>query len=253
MARDAEFFPQHGELAALMRSKDWTGTPLGSPSTWPTSLRTVLRLMLTSRYAMWMGWGPDLTFFYNDAYGAQTLGAKHPWALGQPAREVWKEIWDTIGPRIEHVIRTGEATWDEGLLLFLERNGYPEETYHTFSYSPAPGDAPGAIAGMFCVVVEETERVIGQRRIALLGDFAALLSQSKATENAFAALEALSDGRSPRHSVFADLPRRGRRKERSTRIANGLHGSPHRRAGAYRRGRPMVDRIGGVERRPARR
>jgi len=189
MARDADFFPEHGELAALMRSKDWTGTPLGSASTWPTSLRTVLRLMLTSRYAMWMGWGPDLTFFYNDAYGAQTLGAKHPWALGRPAREVWKEIWDLIGPRIEHVIRTGEATWDEGLLLFLERSGYPEETYHTFSYSPAPGDAPGAVAGMFCVVVEETERVIGQRRIALLGDFAALLSQSKATENVFAALE----------------------------------------------------------------
>ena len=75
-----------------------------------------------------------------------TLGKKHPWALGRPAREVWREIWDDIGPRIERVLRTGEATWDEGLLLFLERSGYREETYHTFSYSPLSGD-DGGIAG----------------------------------------------------------------------------------------------------------
>ena len=116
--------------------------------------------MLTSCYAMWMGWGPELIFFYNDAYAQQTLGEKHPWALGQPARQVWAEIWGVLEPRIRHVLETGEATWDEGLLLFLERNGYPEETYHTFSYSPAPGDAAGEIAGLFCVVIEETERVI---------------------------------------------------------------------------------------------
>src|SRR5580693_1871093 len=120
-----------GEL--IFRKSDWETSPLGHPSRWPQSLRTVVRIMLTSRYAMWMGWGPDLTFFYNDAY-APTLGAKHPWALGQPARQVWAEIWEAIGPRIDTVLQRGEATWDEGLLLFLERNGYPEETYHTFSY-----------------------------------------------------------------------------------------------------------------------
>lgn len=147
-------------------------------SAWPASLRTVLRIMLTSRYAMWLGWGKELSFFYNDEYAAQTLGAKHPWALGRKASEVWSEIWDAIGPRIDHVLRTGEATWDEGLLLFLERNGYPEETYHTFSYSPAPND-DGSTGGLFCVVIEQTRQVIGERRIRLLRELGEQLSRSK--------------------------------------------------------------------------
>ncbi|HKO49240.1 MAG TPA: ATP-binding protein [Polyangiaceae bacterium] len=189
MTPDADFFPGHGELPTLIRARDWASTGLGPPETWSPSLRTVLRLMLSSRYAMWMGWGPELTFFYNDAYAAQTLGAKHPWALGQPASAVWAEIWHLIGPRIAHVMQTGESTWDEGLQLFLERNGYPEETYHTFSYSPAPGDSSGEIGGLFCVVIEETERVIADRRLALLRDFAAALAQSKSSDSVFFAVE----------------------------------------------------------------
>ncbi|MGY5627566.1 SpoIIE family protein phosphatase [Streptomyces sp. UC1A3] len=118
---------------------------------------------------MWMAWGPDLTFFCNAAYRRDTLGAKYPWALGRPAREVWAEIWDDIGPRIDTVMSTGKATWDEGLLLFLERSGYTEESYHTFSYSPLRDDR-GAVVGMLCVVSEDTERVIGERRMATLRD-----------------------------------------------------------------------------------
>ena len=83
------FLTAGGELAALIDGKDWAATPLGPQDTWPQSLRTVLRILVTSRYAMWLGWGPELTFFYNDAYAAMTLGAKHPWALGQPTSEVW--------------------------------------------------------------------------------------------------------------------------------------------------------------------
>ena len=169
------FHEAGGELAALIATRDWSDTPLGAAESWPQSLRTVLGILLTSRYAMWMGWGPDLTFFYNDAYAAMTLGAKHPWALGRPASEVWAEIWPDISPRIETVLRTGHATWDEGLLLFLERSGFREETYHTFSYSPLPDDA-GAIGGMLCVVTEETERVIGERRLATLRELAAALA-----------------------------------------------------------------------------
>ena len=180
-------FAGAGEMAALMRAKDWSTTPLGPPADWDRSLRTVVRIMLTSRYAMWMGWGPDLTFFYNDAY-APTLGVKHPWALGQPARQVWAEIWEAIGPRIDTVLQRGEATWDEGLLLFLERNGYPEETYHTFSYSPLPSDADG-VGGMLCVVTEETDRILGERRLALLRDLASRLAATNATEEVFAAVE----------------------------------------------------------------
>jgi signal transduction histidine kinase len=165
-----DFLAGGGEMGARMRAKRWEDTPLGPPEAWPQSLRTVVRILLTSRYAMWMGWGEDLTFFYNDAYGP-TLGVKQAWALGSSAREVWKEIWSDIGPRIEHVLARGEATWDEGLLLFLERSGYPEETYHTFSYSPLADDG-GKVIGMLCVVTEETERIIGDRRLSSLRELA---------------------------------------------------------------------------------
>src|SRR6188768_424477 len=189
MVSDVDVFPGHGDLPTLIRARDWATTSLGAVDTWSASLRTVLRLMLSSRYAMWMGWGAQLTFFYNDAYAAQTLGAKHPWALGQPASAVWAEIWDLLDPRIAHVMQTGEATWDEGLQLFLERSGYPEETYHTFSYSPAPGDSSGEIGGLFCVVIEETERVIASRRLSLLRDLATSLAQSTSADGVFHALE----------------------------------------------------------------
>jgi PAS domain S-box-containing protein len=183
-----DLFPAHGDVAALIRSKDWSKTNLGLPETWPASLRTILRLMLTSRYAMWMGWGHELIFFHNDAYAAMSLGEKRTWALGTPATIVWAEIWDTIGPRIDNVLRTGEASWDEGLLLFLERSGYREETYHTFSYSPAPGD-DGSASGLFCVVIEETERVIDGRRMALLRELGSLLGQTMTTSEVFATVE----------------------------------------------------------------
>ncbi len=124
---------------------------------------------------MWMAWGPELTFVCNDAYRRDTLASKYPWALGRPAREVWAEIWDDIGPRIEHVLRTGEATWDEDLLLLLERSGYREETYHTFSYSPIADD-DGTTAGMLCVVSEETGRVTGERRMTTLRELGGALA-----------------------------------------------------------------------------
>jgi CheY-like chemotaxis protein len=182
---DSTLFQTGGKMATRMAAKVWAETPLGSPSSWPQSLRAIVRVMLTSRYAMWMAWGPDLTFFCNDAY-LPTLGVKESWALGTTARKVWEEIWPDIGPRIDHVLATGEATWDQALLLFLERSGFPEETYHTFSYSPL-WDDDGQISGMLCVVTEETERVIGERRLATLRDFAAELSRSSSEEEVFTA------------------------------------------------------------------
>ncbi len=165
------------EMDVRVRAFDWSQTPLGYPGEWPQSLKTIVQILLTSRFAMWMGWGPDLTFLYNDTYGKMTLGDKHPWALGKPAREVWSEIWGEIGPRIDRVLADGKATWDEALLLFLERSGYPEETYHTFSYSPLADDS-GQRAGMLCVVTEETERVIGERRLRSLRELAAELTSA---------------------------------------------------------------------------
>ncbi|HVW33838.1 MAG TPA: SpoIIE family protein phosphatase, partial [Acidimicrobiia bacterium] len=162
-------------VAEAMAECDWTATAVGPPDSWPAALKTQVRILLGSRFSMWMGWGPELTFFYNDAYARDTLRVKHPWALGRPAREVWAEIWPDIGPRITQVVTTGEATWDEDLRLFLERSGYPEETYHTFSYSPMADDG-GDVLGLLCVVSEGTDRVIGERRTTMLRDLAAGLA-----------------------------------------------------------------------------
>ncbi|WP_245777825.1 SpoIIE family protein phosphatase [Lentzea xinjiangensis] len=165
----AEVFAQDLAVGRDLAAVDWAATPLGPASGWPQSLQTAVSILLSSRFSMWLAWGPELTFFCNDAYRRNTLGRKYPWALGRPAAQVWAEIWEDIGPRVDSVLTTGEATWDEALLLFLERSGYREESYHTFSYSPLRDDS-GAVAGMLCVVSEETERVIGERRMATLRD-----------------------------------------------------------------------------------
>ena len=174
-----------GEMRERIRAFNWSRHPLGPPELWPQSLRTVIRIMLDSRYAMWMGWGPELAFFYNDAYARDTLGKKHPWALGRSAREVWAEIWTDIGPRIESVLSTGNATWDEGLRLFLERSGYLEETFHTFSYSPLYDDQ-NRMGGMLCVVTEETKRIISERRVALLRELGANTTAARTVDEACA-------------------------------------------------------------------
>lgn len=164
-----DVFAADDEVGRDLAAVDWRKTPLGPPEEWPQSLQTAVSILLSSRFSMWMAWGPELTFFCNAAYRRDTLGRKYPWALGRPASEVWAEIWGDIGPRIDTVLATGKATWDEALLLFLERAGYPEESYHTFSYSPLRDDG-GTVVGMLCVVSEETERVIGERRMATLRD-----------------------------------------------------------------------------------
>ena len=176
------------EMPRLVEGFDWASTPLGPAARWPDSLKTVVRILLTSRFPMWMAWGPDLAFIYNDAYRRTTLGKKHPWALGKPAEQVWHEIWNDIGPRIQQVMETGEASWDETLLLILERSGYPEETYHTFSYSPL-SDSGGRIVGMLCVVMEDTVRVIGERQLASLSALAATLAGTISMQDVFAGIE----------------------------------------------------------------
>ena len=136
---------------------------------------------------MWMAWGPQLTFFANEAYCRATLAKKYPWALGKPAQEVWSEIWAEIGPRIDGVLSTGIASWDESLPLILERSGFPEETYHTFSYSPLADEA-GDIVGMLCVVSEETSRVINERRMRILRDLGSALAETRTEEDVYATL-----------------------------------------------------------------
>ncbi|MGE0877468.1 MAG: SpoIIE family protein phosphatase [Acidimicrobiia bacterium] len=175
-------------VAETMDHVNWAATPLGDRSQWPPALHTMVRVLIGSRFSMWMAWGDELTFFCNDAYARDTLGVKYPWALGQPASQVWAEIWDDIEPRIRQVLETGDATWDEDLLLFLERSGYREETYHTFSYSPLFDQ--DRVVGMLCVVSEETERVIGERRMATLRDLGGAFASSMTTADVGRALRA---------------------------------------------------------------
>ena len=147
-------------MGALMRVHDWSSSPLGPPQGWPQPLKTVVGLALHSQFPMFVAWGPELGFLYNDAY-AQILGAKHPNALGDRFRAIWAEIWSDISPLIEAAM-AGGSVYREDLPLLMNRKGYEEQTWFTFSYSPLR-DEDGAIAGMFCAVSETTGRVLAER------------------------------------------------------------------------------------------
>ena len=151
-----------GHVGELMRAHDWSRSPLGHPDTWPSSLRTVVDLLLQSQFPMFVAWGRDLGFLYNDPYAA-ILGAKHPAALGHRFFDIWSEIWPDISPLIDAAMR-GEATYREDLPLVMNRKGYDEQTWFTFSYSPV-GDESGQVAGMFCAVFETTGKVLAERAL----------------------------------------------------------------------------------------
>jgi len=171
------FLAGAGEMAALIRQFDWNTTPLGPPEQWPQSLKTAIRIMLTSRQPIWIGWGADLLFFYNDPYKA-IIGGKHPVALGRPTAEVWREVWPDIGPLLATAMTGVEGTFVEQKLLIMERNGYPEETYYTFSYSPVPDDH-GGTGGIICANSDDTERVVAERQLNLLRELAASATNAR--------------------------------------------------------------------------
>jgi signal transduction histidine kinase len=138
---------------------------------WPQSLKTAVQIVLGSRYPMFVWWGRTYTNLYNDAY-APMLGGRHPHALGQSAPQVWADVWEVVGPQAADVLYAGRSSWNEERLLIMERYGYPEETYFTFSYSPVADDT-GGVGGVFCAVTEDTTRVLGQRRLRTLRELAA--------------------------------------------------------------------------------
>jgi hypothetical protein len=141
------FLAGGGEMGALMRTHDWEATPVGAPETWPQSLRTTVRLLLNTQHPMFIWWGPELVQFYYDAY-RQTMGPeRHPSALGQRGRECWGEIWDIIGPQIEHVMTGRGATWHEDHLVPVTRHGKKEDVWWTYSFSPIDDESnPGCLA-----------------------------------------------------------------------------------------------------------
>src|SRR6185295_18714222 len=165
------FLAGGGDMGARMRAMDWSTTPLGAPETWPQSLRSTLSMLLPSKAQIVLFWGPEFIVFYNDAY-RPVFGAKHPSALGMPGREAWSEIWESqLHDLLAGVVGTGEAFWARDLLFEIERYGFLEETYFDVSYDPVRVES-GVVGGVFCIVTETTERVIGERRMALLRDLA---------------------------------------------------------------------------------
>jgi PAS domain S-box-containing protein len=160
------FISGEGEMSERIRNFNWGNTSLGTPDQWPGSLRTAISLCLSSRFPMVVWWGKDLVKIYNDAYSV-ILSAKHPHALGTKGKEVWPEIWHIIGPMLESVLQTGKATWSDNQLLLLHRNGFTEECYFTFSYSPVYGE-DGKVQGVFCAVTETTDTVIVERQLQTL-------------------------------------------------------------------------------------
>jgi PAS domain S-box-containing protein len=151
-----------GTMGALMRGFDWVASPLGPVEHWPPCLRSAVNLCLHSQFPMVIFWGPELRVLYNDAYRV-ILVDKHPTALGQPAQQIFPEVWDTIRPLLHGVVHSGQATAAHDLLLPLVSEGVPHERYFSFSYSPIV-DEQGAVRGVFCPVTETTERVLGERR-----------------------------------------------------------------------------------------
>jgi len=178
----AAWFLGGGQMGERVRSFDWAHSRLGPVEHWPTSLRTAIRIILNSSYPMFVWWGKELINFYNDGY-LPMLGKRHPDALGRPASEVWADVWPVVGPQTEMVLNEGRSTWNEERLLVMERNGFKEEAYFTFSYSPAPDDL-GGVGGVFCAVTEDTQRVLGHRRLRVLRALAEQANQARTAEDA---------------------------------------------------------------------
>jgi len=180
----AGFLAGGGETGALMRSLNWSSTPFGAPDDWPQSLQSAVSICLGTKYPIAIYWGPELALIYNDAW-SDIPGEKHPWALGRPGREVWPEIWDTIGPLFESVQATGEGVWQEDQLLPMHRHGYTEECYFNFTFSPIRGEN-GGVEGIFNAVVETTFRVIGERRERTLRELAERVASARSEKEVFA-------------------------------------------------------------------
>jgi PAS domain S-box-containing protein len=180
MGSQQQFLSGGGELGARIRARDWHGTSLGDPATWPQSLRSAIGICLNTQFPIAVYWGTDLALLYNDAWSA-IPGEKHPWALGRPGREVWPDIWEEIGPLFERVQTSGEGVWQQDQLLPMHRHGYTEECYFNFTFSPIRGE-DGRVEGIFNAVVETTFRVIEERRSRHLQDLAARTMTARTIE-----------------------------------------------------------------------
>ena len=215
------FLQGTGTLGQLILDHDWSASPLGPIDNWPQSLKTSISLMINSRQPMWLGWGEEATFFYNDAYIAVLSESKHPWALGRPVTEVWAEIWDICGPLADKVFQHAEATLVDDIRLFMNRDSGLEENYFSFSYSPIR-DESGKVGGLFCTNAEMTSKHLNARRLRTLSELAQRALVEKTASGAAATAAAIL-AQNPDDIPFAllyltDCDRRQVRLEQSVHI-----------------------------------
>jgi signal transduction histidine kinase/DNA-binding NarL/FixJ family response regulator len=173
-----------GEMGERISAFDWSNTPIGAVESWSPALRMMVRMLLANRFPLLLWWGPQYVSIYNDAY-RPILGTKHPWALGQPLSECWKEIWHILQPLVDTPFKGGPATWNDDIQLEINRYGFTEETHFTVAYSPVPDETmPSGIGGVLATVHEITEKVIGERRVILLRDLGSRSAHAKTAEEA---------------------------------------------------------------------
>ncbi len=157
---ESTLFRDGGEMGALMRSYDWSKSPLGPVTDWPDALKFMIRVLLDCQIPMYIAWGPDLIQFYNDAYSS-VLGIKHPEALGNRTQKTWHEIWPTIEPMFANVMH-GIPCGFQHMHFIMLRSGHPEDCYFNLSYSPI-SNLDGTIGGVLATGVETTEIVIREQ------------------------------------------------------------------------------------------
>lgn len=158
----AGFLSGGGRMAEAILAFDWGGTSIGPIDAWPQSLKSIVQMAVLTRQAICLFWGKDLNMIYNDAY-APILGSKEVGALGKPAQEVWSDVWSEIAPIITEAL-SGRGTWGENMPLIMTRNGYDEQTYWSFSYSPLYSD-DGTIGGMINITTDTTTAVENKARL----------------------------------------------------------------------------------------
>jgi signal transduction histidine kinase len=252
------FLASAGELGHLIHACDWSATPLGPLDAWPQSLRTAVSLILNTRHPMWIGWGKDATFLYNDAYVDVLGAAKHPWALGRPAGEVWSEIWDVCGPLADKVFQRAEATFVEAVQLFMRRGDFLEETWYSFSYSPIVGE-DGGVGGLFCPSTEVSASVLNARRLGTLSRLSADALREPTVDGACAtAIGTLADNPADLPFVLlylADGEGKGLRLGGTAGLSEGTladaDGGPFPVARACREGEALLVDLDGIDGLPA--
>jgi GAF domain len=174
-----------GEMGKLIREMDWSKTPLGPIESWPQSLRTTVSLCLASNFPISIAWGPQRTQIYNDGYWP-ICGAKHPRSMGQDFKECWFSAWPAIGEAFERA-SVGGTAFLVNQRMYLDRYGYLEETFFTFSFSPIR-DESGGVGGLFHPVTEMTQQTLAERRLKVLRELADRTAEAKTVAAACASI-----------------------------------------------------------------